>query len=433
MSDRLIQRAGPPASLTIRGARLLDPAAGIDEMADIVIRDGVVGGSPDGLAVIDGSGCVVTPGLVDPHVHLRTPGREDCEDIASGSRSAAAGGYVAILGMPNTAPVVDSASILESLRRRAAAEAVIPVGFYASITVGLKGETLTEQAELARLGAAGFTDDGRPVWNAQVFRRALQYQRLHGLPLVLHEEDRDLSGAGVVHEGAVASRLGLEAIPGVSESIAVGRDCALAQYEAATIHICHVSAWETVEEVRRWKALGVAVTAEVTPHHLVLTDGDIEPDIDPARHKMNPPLRASRDRDALIAGLIDGTIDCVATDHAPHAANEKDAPFEDAPFGVTGLETAFAVLYTDLVLPGTIDLALLIRRMSTDAARVVGLSPPTLASGATANLALIDLEGRSTVGDGGYQSKSTNNAFVGRELAGVVRTTIAGGQIAWQR
>ena len=433
MNERLLQRPGPLVSVVIRGARLLDPAAGIDESADIVIRDGVIGGEPDGLDVIDGSGCVVAPGLVDPHVHLRTPGREDCEDIASGSRSAAAGGYVAIIGMPNTTPVVDSASILASLRRQAAADAVIPTGFYASITVGLKGEALTEQAELARLGAAGFTDDGRPVWNAQVFRRALQYQRLHGLPLVLHEEDRDLSGAGVVHEGAVASRLGLEAIPAVSESIAVGRDCALAQYEAATIHICHVSAWQTVEEVRRWKALGVAVTAEVTPHHLVLTDADIEPDIDPSRHKMNPPLRASRDRDALIAALIDGTLDCVATDHAPHAANEKDAPFEDAPFGVTGLETAFAVLYTDLVLPGTIDLALLIRRMSTDAARVVGLAPPTLMVGATANLALIDLAGRATVGASGYQSKSTNNAFAGRELAGVIRTTIAGGQIAWQR
>ena len=433
MSERLLQRSGPPASVVIRGARLLDPAAGIDEVDDIVIRDGVIGGNSDGLAVIDGTGCVVTPGFVDPHVHLRTPGREDCEDIGSGSRSAAAGGYVAILGMPNTTPVVDSASILESLRRQAAAEAVIPTGFYASITVGLMGEALTEQAELARLGAAGFTDDGRPVWNAQVFRRALQYQRLHGLPLVLHEEDRELSGAGVVHEGAVASRLGLEAIPAVSESIAVGRDCALAQYESATIHICHVSAWQTVEEVRRWKALGVSVTAEVTPHHLVLTDADIEPDIDPARHKMNPPLRSSRDRESLIAALIDGTLDCVATDHAPHAANEKDAPFEDAPFGVTGLETAFAVLYTDLVQPGTLDLQLLVRRMSTDAARVVGLDPPTLADGAVANLALIDLDARSTVGENGYQSKSTNNAFTGRELSGVVRTTIAGGQMAWQR
>ena len=433
MNERLIQRPGPLASVVIRGARLLDPAAGIDRIGDIVIRDGVIGGSPDGLESIDATGCLVTPGLVDPHVHLRTPGREDCEDIGSGSRAAAAGGFVAIVGMPNTRPVVDSASILESLRRRAAAEAVIPTGFYASITVGLEGEALTEQAELARLGAAGFTDDGRPVWNAQVFRRALQYQRLHGLPLVLHEEDRELSGAGVVHEGAVASRLGLEAIPAVSESIAVGRDCALAQYEGASIHICHVSAWQTVEEVRRWKALGVAVTAEVTPHHLVLTDADIEPDIDPARHKMNPPLRASRDRDAHIAALIDGTLDCVATDHAPHAANEKDAPFEDAPFGVTGLETAFPVLYTDLVLPGTLDLALLVRRMSTDAARVVGLDPPTLAESATANLAVICLDERFTVGANGYQSKSTNSAFAGRELAGVVRATIAGGQIAWQR
>lgn len=433
MSNRLVQRPGPLAGVVIRGAHILDPAAGIDRTGDLVVRDGAIGGSPDGLAEVDASGCVVVPGFVDPHVHLRTPGREDCEDIATGSLAAAAGGFVAIAAMPNTRPVVDSASILESLRRRASVEAVIPTGFYAAITVGQEGGALTEQAELARLGAVGFSDDGRPVSSAMVFRRALQYQRVHELPLVLHEEDPALSGRGVVHEGAVASRLGLEAIPSVSESIAVARDCALARYEGARIHICHVSAWETVEEVRHWKALGVRVTAEVTPHHLVLTDAALEPGVDPARHKMNPPLRSERDRQALIAALVDGTLDCVATDHAPHAGNEKDAPFEDAPFGVTGLETAFSVLYTDLVVPGHLTLEMLVRRMSGDAAAVIDLPAPTLAEGAPANLAVLDLGARWTVGADGYRSKSTNNSFAGRELAGVTRMTIAGGQIAWQR
>jgi dihydroorotase len=431
MGARLVQRPGPAASLVIEGVRVLDPAAGIDEVRDLVVRDGVVGGDPEGLERVDGAGLVAAPGFVDPHVHLRTPGREDLEDIATGSAAAAAGGFVTILAMPNTAPVVDSASVLGTLLERGAAESAIRVGFLAAITVGQRGEELTEQAEMAALGAAGFSDDGHPVSDARVMRRALQYQRITGLPLVLHEEDVRLSGTGVVHEGAVASRLGLEGIPSISESVAVARDAALAEYEDGWIHICHVSAAETAEEIRRAKARGVRISGEVTPHHLSLTDEAIA-SLDPSRHKMNPPLRDESDREALIAALADGTLDCVATDHAPHAADEKEVPFEEAPFGVTGLETAFAACHTHLVLQGRLPLETLVRRMSSDAAVALGLSVPTLADGAPADVALIDPAATVVVGDGGFRSKSRNSAFLGESLTGRVVLTIAGGQIAWR-
>jgi dihydroorotase len=432
MSARLVQRPGPAASLVLRGARVLDPAAGIDEVRDLVVRDGRIGGSPEGLEEIDAAGLVAVPGFVDPHVHLRTPGREDLEDIATGSMAAAAGGFVTIVAMPNTAPVVDTASVLESLLERGEAEAAVRVGFLAAITAGQKGAELTEQVELAGAGAAGFSDDGHPVADAGVMRRALQYQRITGLPLVLHEEDPALSGRGVMHEGAVASRLGLGGIPAISESVAVARDAALAEYEGGRIHICHVSAAATADEVRRAKARGVRITAEVTPHHLALTDAAVE-SLDPTRHKMNPPLRDEADREALIAALTQGTIDCVATDHAPHAADEKEVPFEEAPFGVTGLETAFAACHTHLVRTGRMSLELLVRRMGADAAAVLDLPAPTLAEGAVADVALLDLEERVVVGGEGFQSRSRNSAFLGDELVGGVRLTIAGGRIAWRR
>ncbi len=428
----LVQRPGPAATLVIRNARLLDPDAGIDTVADLVIREGRIGGVADGLPEFDGTGLLVVPGFVDPHVHLRTPGREDTEDIASGSRAAAAGGYVAIAAMPNTDPPVDDAQDLARLRDLAAEQAVVGVGFICAITKGQKGTELTEAAELADLGAAALSDDGYPVSNAAVFRRALQYQHLAKLPLTLHEEDVDLSAGGAMHEGAVSARLGVGGIPAVSESVAVARDVALASYEGARIHVCHVSARETVEEVRLGKARGVHVTAEVSPHHLLLVDEDCE-NLDAATRKMNPPLRGTADREALLAALIDGTLDCIATDHAPHGASEKELPFEEAPFGVTGLETAFASLYTQLVLPGKLPLEVLVRRLSADAARVLDLPVPTLVEGAPANLAVLDLDATWIVGADGFQSKSRNSAFLGAELTGQVRLTIAGGQVAWQR
>jgi len=417
--------------MVIRGARVLDPAAGIDEVRDLVIRDGVLGGDPEGLEVVEAAGMLALPGFVDPHVHLRTPGREDLEDIATGSLAAAAGGFVTIVAMPNTTPVVDTAAVLGALLERGEQEAAIRVGFLAAITVGQKGQELTEQAELAGLGAVGFSDDGHPVSDARVMRRALQYQQITGVPLVLHEEDVRLSGRGVAHEGAVASRLGLEGIPSISESVAVARDAALAEYEDGWIHICHVSAAETVEEIRRAKARGIRITGEVTPHHLSLTDEAVV-SLDASRHKMNPPLRDESDRTALIDALIDGTLDCVATDHAPHDSDEKEVPFEEAPFGITGLETAFAVCNTALVVTGRMPLETLVRRMSTDAAAVLGLPVPTLADGATADVALVDPAARVVVGQDGFQSKSRNSAWRGEELLGRVALTIAGGRIAWR-
>ncbi len=428
---RMVQRPGDPVNLVVRGIRMLDPLAGIDRVGDLVIRDGRIGGDPEGLEEMDGAGLLAVPGFVDPHVHLRTPGREDTEDIASGSLAAAAGGYVGIVAMPNTQPPLDDPEGLVRLLEMCERDAVVRVGFHCAITRRQEGTDLTEAAELAELGAVGLSDDGRPVWDAQVMRRALQYQRLAGLPLVLHEEDPRLAAGGAMHEGAVSARLGVGGIPSESESVMVARDVALARLEGGWIHVCHVSAKETVEEVRRGKAAGVRVTAEVSPHHLLLIDEDAA-DLDAATRKMNPPLRAAEDRDALRAALLDGTIDCIATDHAPHGASEKELPFEEAPFGVTGLETAFAALHTDMVLTGDMPLEVLVRRMSGDAARVVDLPAPTLTEGAVADVALIDPAETWVVGEDGFRSRSSNSAWLGRALTGRVRMTVAGGQIAWR-
>lgn len=430
MSARLIQGDGPAANVTIRNVRVLDPLARMDEVRNLPITDGVIGG--DGGEVIDGSGLVAVPGFVDPHVHLRVPGREDTEEIATGTAAAAAGGFVTIVAMPNTQPPIDCASVLGRVMEIAEEEARVRVGFLPAITVGQNGEALTEQGEMAQLGAVGFSDDGVPVANAEVMRRALQYQRITGLPLVLHEEDLDLSGNGVMHEGPVSARLGMAGIPSVSESVAVARDAALAELEGGWIHVCHVSARETVEEIRRAKQRGVRITGEVTPHHLALTD-ELVTELDPRRHKMNPPLRSAEDRQVLIEALADGTLDCVATDHAPHASQEKDEPFEQAPFGVIGLETAFAVCNTYLVERGRLPLATLVRRMGADAARVLGLPEPSLTEGSPADMALIDLGADVVVGDGGFQSKSANSAFLGHTLKGRIEMTFAGGQLAWKR
>jgi dihydroorotase len=362
-------------------------------------------------------------------VHLRTPGREDEEDIDSGTRAAAAGGFCAILAQPNTAPVVDSAPVLRSLRERARVEARIPTGFMAAITVGQQGERLTEMAELADAGAAGFTDDGLPVRSGGVMRQALQYQRLAGRVLALHEEDPSLSGDGVMHEGEVSALLGVAGIPSVSESSMVARDCALALYEEGRIHVQHVSARETVAAIEAAKAAGCQVSCEATPHHLLLTDEAVRT-LD-TNMKMNPPLRSDADRRVLIEALRSGAIDCIATDHAPHAREEKEQPFELAPMGVTGLETAFAALHTGLVLPGVIDLALLVERM-TAGGEPFGLEVPMLRPGAPANLCLVDLDAEWDVGEAGYESRSANCAFAGRRLTGRVRMTIADGSVAYR-
>ena len=436
ISEALSGRDGERVELILRGVTVLDPEAGIDGQHDVVIRDGLIaeltgpgdaeGGSAE---VVEAEGLHAFPAFFDPHVHLRTPGREDEEDIQTGTRAAAAGGYCGILAMANTEPPVSTAADVGSLRERAEREASVPVGFLATVTREMKGTELTEMAELRDAGAIGFSDDGLPVNSARVLRRALQYQRLCGGVIALHEEDPELSADGVMHEGPASALLGMAGIPSVSESTMIARDAALAGYEDARIHVQHLSARESVEAVRAAKSGGVRVSCEVTPHHLTLTDDAVR-GLD-ARFKMNPPLRSEDDRTALIDALRDGTIDCIATDHAPHSADEKEVPFEAAAMGVTGLETAFSVLHTELVLPGTIDLGLLVSKLGAGA-ELFDLTRPTLAPGGEANVALCDLGAVWTVGEDGYESRSSNSCFAGRELQGRVLMTVAAGQVAYR-
>ena len=370
---------------------------------------------------------VLAPAFVDPHVHLRSPGREDEETIASGTAAAAAGGYCAILAMPNTDPVVDSAAVLGSLVETARRDALIPTGFMAAISKRLGGEELTEMGELADAGAAAFTDDGRPVTSAGLMRRALQYGAVTGRLLALHCEEPTLSRDGQVHEGAVCAELGFAPYPSLAESAMVERDLSLAGAEERPLHLMHLSARESVAALRRAHERGIAATAEVTPHHLVLTDEAVRA-LD-ANLKMNPPLRAEDDRQALLEALRDGTISCVATDHAPHSREEKEEPFEDAPFGVTGLETAFAALHTHLVRPGLLPLETLLERMSGGPARALGLPEPTIEVGARANLVLLDLDAEWTATEDGFRSRSSNSWLLGRTLRGRVLKTVADGRL----
>jgi dihydroorotase len=435
----LVVRESAPADLLIRGAHVLDPRAGIDAPHDVLVRGGEIAelgapGSleaPQGAEVLEGERRHLFPGFVDPHVHLRTPGQEHKEDLDSGTRSAAAGGFVAVIAMPNTSPVVDSAPVLRSLREAARREARVPVGFLASVTTGLGGDALTEMAELRDTGALGFTDDGKPVHRAAILQRALQYQRLCGGVLALHEEDPSLSGAGVMHEGEVSARLGLAGIPSISESTLIARDAAIAGYEDGTIHIQHLSARESVRAVAEAKARGVKISAEASPHHLTLTEEDVLASRLDTRLKMNPPLRSEDDRQALIDGLRDGTIDCIATDHAPHAREEKEVPWEEAPMGTTGLETAFAAVHTELVVPGVLPLALVVEKLSAGA-ELFGLVPPRIGVGRPAELCLIDLGAEWDVGEAGYASRSENCCFAGRTLRGKVLATVAAGAVAYR-
>jgi dihydroorotase len=433
----LVRPTTPAARLVVRGARVLDPRSDVDGTFDVVVVDGAIAslapaGSatvPEGAEVVDGAGRHLLPAFVDPHVHLRVPGQEHKEDLETGTRAAAAGGYCAVVAMPNTDPVVDSAPILRALRDAAARDARVPVAFTASITRGLRGEELTEMAELRSEGAIAFTDDGRPVVSAGMMRKALQYQRLAGGVLALHDEDPALSGAGAMHEGEVSALLGVAGIPSVSESTMVARDCALAGYERGRIHVQHLSCMESVLAVEAAKAIGVQVTCEASPHHLCLTEEAVR-GLD-TRMKMNPPLRTEDDRQALIEGLRSGVIDCIATDHAPHARDEKEVPFEQAPMGTTGLETAFAAVYTQLVVPGVLDLGLVVERM-TGGGEPFGIPAPRVQVGEEANLVLVDLDAQWEVGEDGYESRSENCCFHERELRGRVLMTVAAGAIAYR-
>ena len=434
----LLHRDAPAADVLIESAHALDPRTGLDEPRDVLVRGGTIAEigapgtlhKPEDAEVIDGRGRHLLPAFVDPHVHLRTPGQEHKEDLETGTRAAAAGGFCAVVAMPNTDPVVDSGPILRALRDAASREARVPIGFMPCITVGMRGEQLTEMAELRDLGALGFTDDGRPVTSAGILRFALQYQRMVGGVLALHEEDPALSGRGAMHEGAVSALLGITGIPSISESTMVARDAAIAGYEGGRIHVQHLSCVESVDAVRDAKGRGVGITAEVSPHHLTLTDEAVRT-LD-TRMKMNPPLRTESDRQALIDALRDGTIDCIATDHAPHARDEKEVPFEQAPMGTTGLETAFAAVHTDLVVPGVLPLSLVVERL-TQGGAPFGLDIPRIEVDRPADLVLVDLAAEWTVGEDGYESRSENNCFGGRRLQGRVLLTLAAGTVAYRQ
>jgi dihydroorotase len=440
MSGPLLSQSElPQANVLLRDVRALDPRSSLDGRVDVRVKAGRVSEiaehctltSEDHEETVQGDGrrCVM-PAFFDPHVHLRTPGQEHKEDLQTGTRAAAAGGFGAVLAMPNTSPVLDDAQLLASLCEAARREARVPVGFLAAITRGLRGEELTEMGELReRGGVAGFTDDGHPVASAGVLRKALTYQRMCGGVLALHEEDRSLSRSGSMCEGEVSAALGVPGIPSVSESSMVARDAELAGYEEGRVHFQHLSCAASVHAVQAAKERGFRVSAEATPHHLLLTDEDVRC-LD-TRLKMNPPLAVEADRQALIEGLRSGAIDCVATDHAPHARHEKEVPFEQAAMGTTGLETAFAALFTGLVLPGTISLEVLVERMTAGAA-LFELPTPSIRAGSSANLTLVDLEAEWVPGEHGWESRSENCCFGGQRLSGRVLMTIAAGAVAYR-
>ena len=425
----------PAAELLLRGGRVVDPASGLDGVHDVLIAKGKLTAVGNDLAKakntreVDAAGMLVLPGFVDLHTHFRTPGREDEEDLATGSAAAAAGGYVAAFGMANTDPVTDSAALLRGLAELAKQEAVVPLGFWAAVTCGLAGEQLTQMGELGEAGAVGFSDDGKSLPTAALTRRALQYVKVSGRFVGIHAQDDSLFKGGQMHEGPASARLGLTGIPSLCESLDVSRSLDVCAYEDSRLHVHHVSTEASLQAIARAKEAGVRVTTEVTPHHLTLNDEAVA-SLDP-NLKMNPPLRAESDRQALVAALKSGLIDCVATDHAPHASEEKDVPYEEAPFGCTGLETAFSVLYAGLVEPGLLDLGTLVTRMSTAPAGIAGITPPAVAAGARADLCVVDPSATWTVSPQTLQSRSFNSPWLGKELTARVRLTVAAGRVAW--
>jgi len=421
--------------LLIRGGRLLDPARGLDRVGDLLVEDGHIRQigtdlpAPEGATVIDATGKVVAPGFIDIHVHLRVPGQEYKEDMRTGTAAAVRGGFVGVVCMPNTRPVVDSAPLVSHLLDLAAREGLCRVWPAGAITKGLKGEELAEIGEMWAAGACAITDDGRPVDRAETMRQAMIYARQFDLLVMDHCEDRSLSGSGCMHEGRVSSRLGLKGMPATAEEVHVARDILLALETGARVHLQHLSSRRSVELVRWGKALGARVTAEATPHHFTLTDQAVA-DMDYSTStKMNPPLREEADRQAILEGLADGTIDVIATDHAPHHVDEKDVEYPLAAFGITGLETAVSLALDRLVRPGVISLEQLILLMSTRPAQLINRTPPALAEGAEADITVLDLGRTWTVRAEEMASKSKNSPFIGWTLTGAPYATIVGGRL----
>jgi dihydroorotase len=422
--------------LLLRGGHVLDPASGLDVVGDVLLRGGKVEsagqriGTPDGAHIIDCAGLVVAPGFIDVHCHLREPGREDVETIATGARAAAAGGFTAVCAMPNTDPVTDNQAAVGFVLkqgRAAAAARVYPIG---AISIGQRGERLAEFGEMVGAGAVAVSDDGRPVVSSQLMRTALEYARTFGIPVADHCEDPTLAAGGAMNEGIVSARLGLRGIPTEAEEIMAIRDILLARRTGGHVHLCHMSTKGSVELIRWGKDRGIRVTAEACPHHLSLTEDAVEGYATNA--KMNPPLRSAADVEAVRAAVKDGTIDLLATDHAPHHHDEKETAFADAPNGIVGLETALAVNLTWLVTPGIITLPTLVERMSCAPARVFGLAGGTLARGAVADVTVFDPARSWVVDPDTFRTKGRNTPYAGRTLSGRAVCTIVGGDVVYR-
>ncbi len=420
----------------LRGGRLVDPSTGRDGTGDLLVRDGTIAGAgelddvPPGAEEVDVSGLVVAPGFVDLHVHFREPGGEHKETVRSGARAAAAGGFTTVWTMPNTDPPLDDPAAVGYVRaegERASGARVAPVG---AATEGLEGEQMTEIGELVDAGAVAVSDDGRPIWDGGLLRRLLEYTQTFGIPVLQHAEVESLSAHGVMNEGRVSTALALRGIPNAAEAAMVARDCMLADLTGGRLHVCHVSTREAVDQLRLARSRGVPVTAEVTPHHLALTEEEVRGYRTEA--KMNPPLRSEDDRRAVREALAEGVIDVVATDHAPHHYEEKEREFDDAPFGVVGLETALGVAVAELVETGLLDLPELVDRMACAPARIMGLPGGTLEEGAPADVVVFDPAERWTVDPDRFASKSRNTPFAGRELVGRVRRTLVGGETRYR-
>ena len=422
------------AALLIKNGRVIDPASGHDSVADVLIEDGVVSGVgkdllKQGAEVFDASGLIVAPGFIDMHVHLREPGFEHAETIESGARAAAAGGFTSIAPMPNTAPVNDSATVTSYIIEKARRHAVVNVWPIGAITKGSAGEELAAIGSMVNAGAVAISDDGRPVMNARVMRRAMEFARSFGIPVIDHCEDLHLSAGGDMHEGFESVRLGLRGIPGCSEDVMVARDILLAEVTGARYHVAHISSKHSVEMVAFAKSKGLPVTAETTPHHFAITDRDMLPY--DSNYKMKPPLRSHGDVDAVIEGVVNGAIDAIATDHAPHPGSEKMQEFEKCPFGILGLETALGVSFEHLVHPKKIGLKRLIGLFTTGPARILGIPRGTLAAGAAGDVTIFSLDREWTYDVNKSFSKSRNSPFDGKTFRGGPVATVVNGRIVW--
>ena len=420
------------ARLLIRGGRVVDPSQGIDRIDDVLVQDGVVasiGGKAAAAAeeTIDATGLIVCPGLVDMHVHLREPGREEDETIATGARAAVAGGFTSIACIPNTEPPIDTQANVEFIHQKAARADACNVFVVACVSRNREGKELADLGQLVEAGAVAFSDDGAPVSDAELMRRAFEYCRMFDKPILAHEEVLELSRGGVMNEGLVSLVLGLPGMPAAAEDVMIGRDIALAEVTGGRLHVMHVSTAGGVAMIRAAKARGARVTAEACPHHFTLTDESLR-GFD-SNFKMSPPLRTAADVDAIIAGLMDGTIDCIATDHAPHAREKKMLELDRAPFGILGLETAVGLAVTRLVVPGRIGWPRLVEAMSTLPARILGIDRGTLRSGAIADITLIDPDHAWRVDVERFYSKSVNSPFDGWMLQGRAVATIVGGRV----